>query len=219
MYVYVALQAVRELLKHYFAMRLTMAFLTLWNVFMSRMALCARYLPVSALRILYLLVFLSMTGGADFVLCGIGVRYLERLMHGMACQTFFHGLPLAMWLMAFHTGRNVSMFVMMTKCAVYLGMFARVLLEHLANLGVARGALFCELRAHSHLCFRSVRICVTSRTCCEFISVDKSVACLTLRHDGIPVLFDRIVAVIRRVTVRTIELMLATSVFYSFVDT
>ena len=50
---------------------------------------------------------------------------------------------------------------------------------------------------------------MTCRTYCEFLTVDKSMTCLALRHDLIPVLFHRIVRLKFCMTFCTVDLMLA----------
>jgi hypothetical protein len=218
MYVYMTLQAVRELLENYLAMWLAVAFLALRNILVPCMAFGACHIVMPALRLGDLLIFLCMTGGAYLVLCSIRISYLKRRVCGMARKTLFHSLSCAMRLVAFHAGRKISMFVVMTKGACHLGVFTRVLLKYLGLLGVTGSAELCELRTHRHLRLRGVRICMTSRASCEFISVNKPMACLALWHDSIPVLFNRIVTVIGGMTFRTIKLVLATSVLQCLVN-
>jgi len=213
MYVYMTLQAIRELLEHDFAVRLAVAFLTLRNVPMLCVTLCACYLAMSALCLFYLLILLSMTGRAYLILCGIRIRYLEGFVHRVTCKTLFHGLPFAVRLMAFHAGWNVPMFIVMAQRACYLCMFARILLKHLAHLCVARGAELCKLRTHSHLCPWSVWICMTGRAGRKLVTVDKPMTRLTFRHYSIPVLLYRVVSVIGCMTLRAIELVLAAPIF------
>jgi len=74
-----ALETVGELLEHYFTMRLTMAFLTLRNIFvLVMMAFYARNLTMFACRCLYFVIGLSMTAAANFIPYSITISDLER---------------------------------------------------------------------------------------------------------------------------------------------
>lgn len=94
MHVNMALEAVRELLEHHLAMGLAVAFLALRNVSVPCVALCAGNLAVLARGCPDLFVHRSVACTADIVLRRLRVRYLQRIMHRVAGQTFFNSLPL-----------------------------------------------------------------------------------------------------------------------------
>ncbi len=151
MYIHVALQAVREFLKHNVTMGFPVTLLTLRNVSVFGMAFCTRYLTMFACRCSDLVVSRCMTGAADIVLYGIVVRNLKRTMHRVTRQTILDGLVSGMGFMAFHAGRDITVLVMMTLDTLHHRMFARIRLKYLVYLSVTVPAGFSELRCHSHL--------------------------------------------------------------------
>jgi hypothetical protein len=115
MHIYMTLQAVREFFQNYFTMRLTMAFLALWNIFvLGMMALCTGYLPVLAGRSLYFVIDRGMTGAAYLVLHRVRIDDFERRMDRVASQTILYCLLLRMGLVTFHARWNKAVLCMVT---------------------------------------------------------------------------------------------------------
>ena len=164
MYIHVALQAVREFLKHHVTMRFPVTLLTLRNVSVFGMAFCTRYLTMFACRCSDLVVSRCMTSAADIVLYGVVISDLKRTVHRVTCQTILYGLISGMRFVAFHASGDISVFVMMTLDTLHHRVFARVCLKYLVYLSVTVPAGFPELRRHSHLGFWCVRIGMACRT-------------------------------------------------------
>lgn len=100
----------------------------------------------------------------------------------------------------------------MTACALYLCVFAQILLKLLADFAVAVIAHLCEFAARSYLFLRRMRLAVTFAASCNLIAVEKAVAALALRHNFFPVLFYRVIRVKFGVAFRALKLMFSTFV-------
>ena len=159
-----------------------------------------------------------MAATADVVLHCFPVTNHEGLMHRMARQAVFDCLIRGVWLVAFHTGRDVAVLVVMARTARNQCVFARVLLEFCTDASMAVTAGLCEFGACSYVFLRCMGLTVALGTDGKFLSVEQSVAFLALRHDLIPVLLHRAVGMILRMAFYALDLMLAPLVFNQSID-
>ena len=89
-----ALEAVRELLEYYIAVRLAMAFLALRNSSVFCVAFCAGNLAVLTGGCSDFVVYRTVASPAYIILRRLWIRYLQRVVGGMTGQTLFIFLSL-----------------------------------------------------------------------------------------------------------------------------
>lgn len=119
-----------------------------------------------------------------------------------------------MWFVALQAAGDKSMLLAMALGTLDFRMLARVRLEFLSNLCVAVAADLCKFGSHRHLCLWSVWVRVACCATGELFTVDVAVTGLAFRHDLCPVLFVRIVRMIFRMALHTIDLVLPALILY-----
>ena len=115
--------------------------------------------------------------------------------------------------MAFHAGRDIAVFGMVTGAAAHLGMGAGELLQLTGRSGMAVGALTGQQVIHRHV-ERGMGNDMAAHAVEKLGTMGRlGMALIALRHDFLPVVLNRIVAMELLVAVLAVDAMTAAIIF------